>query len=64
MIKKFLRESKTAPAPKVTEFTVYVRGEFTKQKMTHIYDSMEHKEIIKTHYELLRDAMTSDLIPN
>jgi hypothetical protein len=60
-LKKFLRESKIAPAPKVSEFTVYVNGEYKKQKMVHIYDSMGHKEIIKNHYDLLKDVILSEI---
>ncbi len=64
MLKNTLRESKVAPAPKVSEFSVYVRGEFVKQRMVHIYDSVGHSELIKNHYDLLKQAILNELAIN
>lgn len=61
VLKKFLRESKKAPDPKISEFNVYINGEYKKQKMVHIYDSMGHKEIIKNHYDLLKDVILNEI---
>jgi hypothetical protein len=61
LLKKILRELKIAPAPMVSEFTVTIRGEEVKQKMIHIFDSMGHKDLIKNHYDLLKDAILNEI---